>query len=218
MTEPIIGRDPGAAYDAVATLYAELFSNVLEKAPLDRALLAAFAELVRAQNTGPVADIGCGPGYATAHLHALGVTTFGLDVSPAMIALARQAHPDLRFDQGTMSALDIADGVLGGVLARFCIIHTPPRQLPAVFTEFHRALAPGGYLLLGFLAGDDPLPQECDHKVLPAYLWSPDSLAEPLRHAGLVEVARLLHKPREDERFQEAHLLVRKPPAIETGR
>jgi SAM-dependent methyltransferase len=211
VTEPIVGRDPGSAYDAVATRYAELFSNALEKSPLDRALLAAFAELVRTHSTGPVADIGCGPGYATAHLHALGVTTFGLDVSPAMIALARQAYPDLRFDQGTMSALDIADGVLGGVLARFCTIHIPPLQLPAVLTEFHRVLAPGGHLLLGFLAGDDPLPQERDHKVLPAYLWSPESLAELLHHAGLVEVARMLRKPHGDERFHEAHLLVRKP-------
>jgi hypothetical protein len=72
-------------------------------------------------------------------------------------------------------------------------------------------LAPGGHLLLGFFAGDDPLPQEFDHKVSLAYRWSPDSLAELLRQAGFVEVARLLREPHEDERFQQAHLLVRKP-------
>jgi len=206
-------RDTRAAYDAVASLYAELFSNALDARPVERALLAAFAELVLAHDTGPVADIGCGPGHLTAYLHALGPATFGIDLSSAMVALARQAHPNLRFDEGSMTALDLSDGILAGILAHYSVIHTPPRQLPVVFAEFHRVLAPGGHLLLGFFAGDDPLPQEFDHKVSPAYRWSPDGLMELLRQAGFVEVARLLREPYEDERFQQAHLLVRRPPA-----
>jgi SAM-dependent methyltransferase len=198
-----------AAYDAVAARYAELFSNVLETLPMERAMLAAFAELVQA---GPVADIGCGPGHVTAHLHALGTNAFGIDLSSEMVALARQAHPDLRFDEGSMTALDLADGVLGGILAFYSVIHTPPPQLPAVFTEFQRVLAPGGHLLLGFFAGEDPRPEEFDHKVTLAYRWSPDSLLDLLRHTGFVEVARMLREPHEDERqFQQAQLLVRKP-------
>jgi SAM-dependent methyltransferase len=212
VTEPSALQDTKAAYDAVASLYAERFGNVLETLPMERAMLAAFAELVQANDTGPVADLGCGPGHVTAHLHALGLTTFGIDLSSEMITLARQAHPGLRFDEGSMTALDLADGVLGGILASYSIIHTPPRQLPAVFTEFQRVLAPGGHLLLGFFAGDDPLPQEFDHKVTLAYRWSPDGLAELLRQAGFVEVARMLREPHEDERqFQQAQLLVRKP-------
>ncbi|RBM14775.1 SAM-dependent methyltransferase [Prauserella sp. PE36] len=212
VTEPSVLHDTRSAYDAVASRYAELFSNVLETLPMERAMLAAFAELVQAHNAGPVADIGCGPGQVTAHLHALGPATFGIDLSSEMVALARRAHPDLRFEEGSMTALDLADGVLGGILAFYSIIHTPPRQLPVVFTEFRRVLAPGGHLLLGFFAGDDPLPREFDHKVTLAYRWSPDSLAELSRQAGFIEVARLLREPHEDERqFQQAQLLVRKP-------
>lgn len=203
--------DTRAAYDAVADLYAQLFGDMLATRPLERALLAAFAELVRTDNAGPVADIGCGPGHLTAHLHSLGLTAFGIDLSPAMIGLARSAHPDLRFDEGSMTALDLADGVLGGILASYSVIHTPPEQLPAVFTEFHRVLAPGGHLLLGFFGGDDPLPQEFDHKVALAYRWSPDSLADLLRRAGFLEVARLRREPQEGERFHQAQLLARKP-------
>jgi SAM-dependent methyltransferase len=210
VTDPSVLHDTKAAYDAVATRYAELFGNVLETLPMERAMLTAFAELVQA---GPVADVGCGPGHVTAHLHALGPVTFGIDLSTEMVALARRAHPGLRFDEGSMTALDLADGALGGILANFSIIHTPPRQLPAVFTEFQRVLAPGGHLLLGFFAGDDPVPQEFDHKVTLAYRWSPDSLAELLRQAGFAEVARLLREPHEDERqFRQAQLLVRKHP------
>ncbi|KAA2258032.1 class I SAM-dependent methyltransferase [Solihabitans fulvus] len=211
VTQPSALHETRAAYDAVASLYAELFSDVLEVLPLERALLAVFAELVQAHDAGPVADIGCGPGHVTAHLHGLGPTTFGIDLSSEMVALARRANPDLRFDEGSMTALDLDDGVLGGILALYSVIHTRPEQLPVVLAEFRRVLAPGGHLLLGFFAGDDPLPQEFDHKVSLAYRWSPDRLAELLRQAGFVEVARLLREPREGERFQQAHLLVRKP-------
>ena len=208
MIEP---TDTKAAYDAVATLYAELFSDILKTLPLERAMLAAFAELVQAHDAGPVADLGCGPGHVTAHLNALGPATFGIDLSPEMIALARQAHPDLRFDEGSMTALDLADGSLGGVLANFSVIHTPPAQVPVVFAEFGRVLAPGGYLLIGFFAGDDPVPEAFDHKVTLAYRWSPDSLADLLGQAGFGEVGRLRREPVEGERpFHQAFLLMRK--------
>jgi SAM-dependent methyltransferase len=199
-----------AAYDSVATLYAELFGDVLDTLPLERALLAAFADLVRGHGNGPVADIGCGPGHVTAHLNSLGLNVFGIDLSPEMIAIARRTHPDLRFDVGSMTALDLADGVLGGVLANYSFIHTPPAELPVVFAEFARVLAPGGHLLLGFFAGDDPQPREFDHKVAPAYWWSPDSLADLVRQAGFVEVARLVRAANEGERGPQGQLLMRR--------
>ncbi|WP_210716597.1 class I SAM-dependent DNA methyltransferase [Amycolatopsis acididurans] len=211
VSESFLLRDTRAAYDSVASLYAELFRDVLEILPLERALLAAFAELVRAHDAGPVADIGCGPGHVTAHLHALGPVTFGIDLSPEMVALARQEHPDLRFDEGSMTALDLDTGSLGGILAFFSTIHLPPRELPAVFAEFGRVLAPGGHLLLGFLAGDDPQPQAADHKVALAYRWPPDRLAELLRQAGFAEIGRMLREPHEDERFRHGYLLMHKP-------
>jgi len=208
VTEQSAWHDTKVAYDAVAGLYAELFSDILDRLPLERALLAAFAELVR--GAGPVADLGCGPGHLTAHLNALGLNAFGVDLSSEMIALARRAHPGLRFDEGEMTALDLGDGVLGGILAFYSVIHTPPVRLPAVFAEFARVLAPGGHLLLGFFAGDDPVPREFDHKVTLAYRWSPGGLAELLGQAGFAEVARMVREPGEGERFQQAQLLVRK--------
>ncbi|WP_089952549.1 class I SAM-dependent DNA methyltransferase [Lentzea xinjiangensis] len=211
MIESSALHDTRAAYDAVAGLYAELFSDVLTTLPLERAMLAAFAELVSAQGAGPVADLGCGPGHVTAHLDGLGVEAFGVDLSPEMVALAREAHPHLRFDEGSMTALDLADGVLGGILAYFSVIHTPPRDLPVVFAEFARVLAPGGHVLLGFFAGDDPVPQPFDHKVALAYRWAPDSIADLVRQAGFAEVARVQREPHDGERpFRQALLLARK--------
>ncbi|MFB8208509.1 MULTISPECIES: class I SAM-dependent methyltransferase [unclassified Streptomyces] len=201
-----------AAYDDAAELYAQLFSDSLRDSPLDRAMLDAFAESVGAG--GRVADLGCGPGHVTGHLAGLGLDAFGVDASPAMVALARRAWPGLRFEAGEMGALDLADGALDGVLSRWSVIHTPPAELPPVLAEFSRVLAPGGHLLIGFSATDGPdrPTQAFDHAVTTAYRWSPDHLAGLLRAQGLTETARMVREPRPDDRrqFQEVHLLARK--------
>jgi SAM-dependent methyltransferase len=202
------------SYDAVAARYAEQFRDSLQDRPLERALLRAFAELVQASGDGEVLDLGCGPGHITAHLQALGLRAFGVDVSPAMIELALLTYPELRFAVGTMEALDLGDGSLGGVLARFSVIHTPPADLPAVAAEIGRVLAPGGHLLISLFATDDAaIPsQSYDHVVTTAYRWSPDHLAGMLRDAGLSELARVVcePKPTDRRRFQELQLLARK--------
>ncbi|WP_370097776.1 trans-aconitate 2-methyltransferase [Streptacidiphilus sp. MAP12-20] len=40
-----------------------------------------------------VADVGCGAGRITAHLRSLGLDPFGIDLSPAMVEVARRDHP-----------------------------------------------------------------------------------------------------------------------------
>ncbi|WP_328582721.1 class I SAM-dependent DNA methyltransferase [Streptomyces sp. NBC_00370] len=202
------------SYDAAAGRYATLFRDALAGATLDRAMLGAFAEFVLAGGGGPVADLGCGPGRLSGYLRDLGLDVFGIDLSPAMVALAREAHPGLRFDEGTMTALDLQDGALGGIVAWYSVIHTPPGELSLIFAEFGRVLAPGGHLLLGFFHADDETseqPQEFDHAVATGYRWSAGRLAELLGPHGLVEVFRLVRAPGEGERFLQGCLLVRKP-------
>lgn len=205
-----------AAYDAMAGEYAEAFQAELADKPLDRALLAAFAEVVREGGAGPVADIGCGPGHVTAHLAGLGLTALGIDLSPEMIAVARRTHPDLRFAVGSMTALDLPDGSLGGIVAFYSIIHVPTERLPGVFAEFHRVLAPGGHLLLAFQSGDDGLhrTEAFGHEIALDYTWRrPDDVAALLTAAGLPPHAHLLRDPTPAELLPRAYLQARKPSA-----
>ncbi|MER7128468.1 class I SAM-dependent DNA methyltransferase [Streptosporangium saharense] len=194
------------AYDAVAVLYAEFVRNALDDAPLDRAVLAAFAELVR--GGGPVAELGCGPGLVTAHLRDLGVDVSGVDLSPVMIDIARATYPDLRFEVGSMDALDLADDHLRGVVSWYSIIHVPPGEVPAYFAEFRRVLAPGGHLLLGFFESEGDPVTPFDHRVTTAYRWPIDDLAKLAVDAGFLEIGRMLREPREGERFRQGRLLM----------
>lgn len=197
----------------MATLYADVARNALDPLPLDRAVIAAFAELARAAGAGPVAELGCGPGQVTAHLRDLGLDAFGVDLSPAMIDIAREAYPDLRFEVGSMDALDIADGKLGGILSWYSVIHTPPQDLPPYFAEFGRVLAPGGYLLLAFFESEGEPVTAFDHKVTTAYRWPINDLAGLAEEAGFTEAGRMLREPLEGERYRRGHLIMRRNEA-----
>ncbi|MGW6840125.1 class I SAM-dependent methyltransferase [Streptomyces sp. NPDC054958] len=202
-----------AAYDEVVDLYASLFADRLETQPFARAMLTTFAELVRDTGNRRTVDVGCGPGHLTAMLHDLGLDAFGIDISPGMVDHARRARPALRFDEARMEALPVEDRALGGVLAHYSMIHTPPGELPALLAEQARVLAYGGLILVSFFATDGPEPVRFDHKVTPAYSWPVDRFAELLAGAGLATFARLIHDPASERGFLYAHLLARRTPA-----
>ncbi|BFO18533.1 class I SAM-dependent methyltransferase [Streptomyces sp. KM77-8] len=200
-----------AAYDGVVELYASLFADRLETHPFSRNMIRTFAELVRETGNPRAADVGCGPGHLTAMLNELGLEARGFDLSPGMVDHARRAHPELRFEEATMEALPVEDGTLGGVLAHYSMIHTPPGEVPALLAEQVRVLAPGGLLLVSFFATDGAEPIPFDHKVTTAYSWPADRFAELLAGAGLATFARLLHDPASERGFLDAHLLARRP-------
>lgn len=214
MPEPLHLRTTRSAYDVVAVDYAELLRDELAAKPLDRAALAAFVDLVGEDGGGAVADLGCGPGRVTAHLHALGLPVFGIDLSPEMVAVARRSHPDLRFTEGSMTALDLDDGSLAGAIAWYAIIHTPPEDLPSLFRELTRVLRPGGHLLLAFQVGDGHvhIEQAYGHEIsLDAYRLAPDAVAGQLRDAGLEVTALLTREPTGRERQPQAFVFARRP-------
>ncbi|WOX11707.1 class I SAM-dependent methyltransferase [Streptomyces sp. N50] len=201
-------------YDAIAEDYAELFAG--ERAePRDGAVLAGFAELVGRGGGGRVADLGCGPGRTTAHLASLGLDVFGLDLSESMLAIARRENPGLCFRQGSMLELDIPDGTLAAAVSWYSSIHTPVDRLPFLFAEFHRVLAPGGYLLLAFQAGDQPLTLDrpFGHPVtLDFERRRPEAMAELLEAAGFRLRSRTVREAEEElgESSAQAFLVARK--------
>ncbi|WP_433272844.1 methyltransferase domain-containing protein [Actinosynnema sp. CS-041913] len=127
MAEPDFVRRTRSSYDALADDYAEWIRDELAAKPLDRAVLGGFAELVRTAGVGPVADVGCGSGRVTAHLAGLGLSVFGIDLSPRMVAAARRAYPGLRFSVGSMTAGALSRGRRSRGLTRLPLAAAGPR-------------------------------------------------------------------------------------------
>lgn len=144
-----------SSYDIDASGYADKVRGLLDDMPYLRASLTLFAELVQGVGGGPVVDVGCGPGYVTGYLHELGVDVFGIDLSAEMVAIAERDYPGLRFEVGTMTDLDLADGSVAGVVAFWSVIHVPDDAVPGVCREFRRVLRPQGLLLGGFHVGEE---------------------------------------------------------------
>ena len=137
--------------------------------------------------SGPVLDLGCGPGHWTALLHSLGAEVTGVDIVPEFIAHARATHPGPNFKLGSMTELDIAEHSVAGILAWYSTIHLPPQELDRVLAKFRRFLASSGMLVLGFFDSNDDVAA-FDHKVVTAYRWPVDVVSQHLATAGFTEV------------------------------
>lgn len=180
------------SYDAMAVDYVAHFGDDLDAYPIDRALLAVFAELVR----GPVVEVGCGTGRVTGHLHSLGVEVRGIDLSPGMLELARAQHPEVLFEEGSLLELDLHD--LAGVVAFYSIIHVPPAHLPLAIEGLARSLRPGGWALLAFQT-DSQLThydEAWGHAVdLDFHRHAVEDVCALLEQAGLGVMTRVVREP-----------------------
>lgn len=210
-------REARVAYDLVAEDYAALLKGELEKLPIERGMLTAFAEQVAADGGGAVADIGCGPGRVSGFLHGIGVDVRGVDLSPGMIEVARRDHPGIPFEVASMAALPYRDGELAGALAWYSIIHIPQERQDAVLAEFARVVRPGGRLLLGFQVseqGDEDvvhLRQAYGHELdLRTRRQSPARVKQRLAAAGFALVAELIREPVAPEKSRQAFLLAQR--------
>jgi SAM-dependent methyltransferase len=207
--------DTRTSYDTVAESYAEMFHDRLARYPDVRGALAWFAELLRDVG-GPVLDAGCGTGLLTGHLRDLGVEAFGIDLSPGMLAIARRDHPDLRFEIGSITDLDVPDSSVGGVLAFYSVIHVPDAEIPAVLAHFHRVLRPGGVTMIGFHVGDrrNHKTQGYGGHPMNVYVHQRpiDRMATWLRQAGFTIEAQIVTDP--SEPVPGGILLARRPATI----
>ena len=140
-----------AAYDAVASDYATHLPDTRAEAAVDLAMVDAFADIVGSKGGAPVLDAGCGAGRMTRYLAERGTRVAGVDLSPAMVAIARRTHPDLAFAAGSLTDLPFRDDRFAGVLLWYSIIHTPTAGLGRVFSEVTRVLQPGGHVLVARL-------------------------------------------------------------------
>lgn len=193
-----------ASYDAVADRYADTYADELTRNPMHRGLLGWYCELAHdAGVDGPIVDLGCGPGHIAAFLAGRGLPAIGVDLSPAMVALARARHPGIEFSVADMTALEV-DGEWAGVVAMYSIIHLPQSARFRAYSAIGRALQAGGWALLTFhveMGEHRPgatltLDQWWERPVdLDAHFIDPAEVCAGLEAAGMAVAATIVREP-----------------------
>ncbi|MFB9377174.1 class I SAM-dependent methyltransferase [Kineococcus gynurae] len=195
-------HDVGRAYSARAQEYIDRLGSVTTVHPDD----LAFIGRNLGRPSGPVVDLGCGPGHLTGHLHARGYDVRGIDPVPEFVSHARATYPQSEFEVGSFTANTLTKGAMAGALAWYSLIHLEPRDLDRTLLGIHELLAPGAILVVGFFAGAVLEPFE--HAVTTAYRWPVPELTTRLAAAGFVQVDRL-QRSAEGERRPHAALALR---------
>jgi ubiquinone/menaquinone biosynthesis C-methylase UbiE len=152
-----------------------------------------------------VLDVACGTGivarFAAEQVGATG-TVAGLDVHPAMLAVARSVIPDdttVDWHQASAEAMPLPDGVFDVVLCQMGLQFIADKA--AALAEMRRVLAPGGRLLLN-APGPTPPPLAVIADALATHvapevagfvhavfsLHDPDAVRELLDAAGFTDV------------------------------
>jgi ubiquinone/menaquinone biosynthesis C-methylase UbiE len=201
-----------ASYDRVASIYAEQYRGELVHKPLDRALLTTLIEL--SGESGPMADIGCGPGHVARYLHDHGAVTTGIDLSAGMVEAARATHPGMEFRQGNMLDLPLEDDSLAAIVTFYAIIHLRPEEIGPAFREFRRVLKPDGLLLPAFHVGEERIHRTewWDQPVdLDFQFFAPAVIETVLAESGFSVEMSLQRRPYEPYEFpsRRAYILAR---------
>jgi SAM-dependent methyltransferase len=104
---------------------------------------------------GLVVDLGCGSGLLARELLDAGYRILGIDISEAMIELARRRAPEAEFRVGSLFDADIppcgAVTAISEVLNYMFDPENEERGLSRLFRRVHDALSPGGVFVFDVL-------------------------------------------------------------------
>lgn len=133
---------------AVYAERAEDYANLVQSEGAGKDLKTFIAALPPGAH---VLDLGCGPGFASAHMAKAGLKPDPVDASPEMVALATERFGlparVARFDQIE------GENIYDGVWASFSLLHAPRADFPGHLDALQKALKPGGRLYLGMKLG-----------------------------------------------------------------
>lgn len=133
-------KETGARYDQLATFWRDNTPDFYGLSQLERALRFT-------SRRGAALDVGCGS--QGRFLHALsraGFSVEGVDISPRMIALARESTPQARFHTADICEWELP-GTYDWISAWDSTFHLPIENQEPVLRKLCAGLNPGGVIL-----------------------------------------------------------------------
>ncbi len=132
----------------LATVHAAAFEA------LAGAAATTLLPILRSAPTGRVLDLGCGAGPLIQRLNENGVATWGLDLSPTLVDLARQRLPQNDFECGSILEANLPDAAAAAAIGEVLNYATAddPGAFARVLGRIFDALAPGGVFVFDMAA------------------------------------------------------------------
>jgi TDG/mug DNA glycosylase family protein len=121
------------------------------EANIQPGLATSLATAARAVGPGPLADLGCGPGWYTA---GLGPGAVALDATQAMLDQVPDFAPDAHRVRADLAALPFRRGALGGAFASKSYVHVAQTAMPMALADLQRSTAVGAPVELVLFPGD----------------------------------------------------------------
>lgn len=139
MTHPVAAQNL-ANYGTPASV--DVYAAEVGLRPIETTLIRDYFPSPPAR----VLDLGCGAGRTTIGLDRLGFQVTGIDLSPALLAVARERYPHIGFAEMDAAQLAYPDHSCDGVLFSYngidCLYPLASRR--ACLREVFRVLRPGG--------------------------------------------------------------------------
>jgi len=111
-----------------------------------RGKLSGYVSYFR--DSAPVVDLGCGRGEFLELLRDAGIDSLGIDGNPEMVGRCRERGLAAEVSDVIDFVAGREPASFGGIFAAQLVEHLPPRLLGAFLESCHRALRPGGRLVL----------------------------------------------------------------------
>lgn len=195
-----------AAFDNIGERYDQAF-------PHKEGQVAAGEWLIgQLPQRGRVLDAGCGTGLPTTRqLLDAGFEVTGIDISEAMLALARRNAPeaDLRLLDLTVIGQEL--GRFDAVVAFFSLLMIPRAEITLALARLRDVLAEGGLLVLGMVEADlDDVPIDFLGMPIRVTGYPRDELAQVVMSAGfeILQASDLSYAPASTQAPPEVQLFL----------
>jgi ubiquinone/menaquinone biosynthesis C-methylase UbiE len=179
--------------ESIANSYDEFYVSASGRNidQLEKQQLKIFLDKVPVQS---VLELGCGTGHWTEFLSSLGFSVTALDVSEAMLRIARQKNiPNAKILNADASSLPFEDNSIGLVFTITMLEFV--QDIQKVLAEIFRVLQPGGTLIVGCLNINSTLGKNKneDETFREAHFFSTQELHLLLSKFGEPEIKECIH-------------------------
>jgi SAM-dependent methyltransferase len=101
-----------------------------------------------------VLDAGCAYGRDTEYMKSKGYSVKAIDLSPALIARARELYPEIEFAIADVRSTGFTDNTFEGIWCNATLLHLNDEDMTKALQEFKRILKPNGILAVSLKKGE----------------------------------------------------------------